>query len=520
MRPLSALRGRWRRSLQLRVISSTLAASIVVSIVVGLAVNGVVTRRILNSQREAAQQETNAGAAVASDQLAAIASTASTDTIQDTLGTLTDRLLAQRSNAAAAQEGGTYSVLLVAPSPLASRSGRDVDAADVPAGLRSAVAQGNAAYAYTRLHGGAGAPALIVGRPLYAASGTFELYYLFPLTSQQQTLATLRLALLSGGAGLSLLMALIAVLVARQVVRPVRQAAAVAERVSAGDLAARMSTAGEDELARLAESFNDMAATLAEQIEQLRELSRVQQRFVADVSHELRTPLTTVRMAADVLHAARADFPPLTARSAELLQAELDRFESLLVDLLEISRFDAGAAVLDADIVDLDGLTRRVVAALAPLAEHGQCEVVIRPATRDPVLVEADSRRVERIVRNLLANAVEHGECRPVEVTIGADDHAAAIVVRDHGAGLRAGDANRVFSRFWRADPARARRTGGTGLGLSIALEDARLHGGWLEAWGQLGEGAAFRLTLPRHVGTVLRSSPVPLGERSVVRDG
>ena len=125
---------------------------------------------------------------------------------------------------------------------------------------------------------------------------------------------------------------------------------------------------------------------------------------------------------------------------------------------------------------------------------------------------EVDPRRVERIVRNLVANAVDHGEGRPVDITLAGDEHAVAVVVRDHGVGLRPGEAALVFNRFWRAEESRARRSGGSGLGLSISIEDARLHGGWLQAWGEPGRGSAFRLTLPRDVGGTLTASPLPLG--------
>jgi two-component system sensor histidine kinase MtrB len=245
----------------------------------------------------------------------------------------------------------------------------------------------------------------------------------------------------------------------------------------------------------------------------------VQRRFVADVSHELRTPLTTVRMAADMLYAVRQDFAPEISRSAELLQKELDRFEELLVDLLEISRYDAGAAVLEPELIDMRSAVQRVVDAVAPLAERRGSEVVVRTTGSGQLFVEADPRRLQRILRNLIFNAVEHGEGLPVHVTIGADQRAVAVVVRDSGVGFRPVDAARVFSRFWRADPSRARQTGGTGLGLSIALEDARLHGGWLQAWGQPGQGAVFRLTLPRQAGGELASSPLPLEQPLMMTD-
>jgi two-component system, OmpR family, sensor histidine kinase MtrB len=294
------------------------------------------------------------------------------------------------------------------------------------------------------------------------------------------------------------------------VVTPVRVAARTAQRLSAGLLDQRMKVDGEDDLARLAASFNQMAANLQRQIVRLEEMSRLQRRFTSDVSHELRTPLTTVRMAADLIFAERDAFDPTVARSAELLQAELDRFESLLTDLLEISRFDAGFAALDAEHTDLVPIVERVADQLAGLAERVGVSIVLRlPDT--PVIAEVDPRRVERVLRNLVGNAVEHGEAKPVEVTLAADDAAVAVTVRDHGVGLKPGEERLVFNRFWRADPSRARQTGGTGLGLSISVEDARLHGGWLEAWGTPGGGAQFRLTLPVRAGDRLVAAPLPL---------
>ncbi len=272
-----------------------------------------------------------------------------------------------------------------------------------------------------------------------------------------------------------------------------------------------MTQRGEDDLARLAGSFNAMAVNLQDQIEQMEELSRLQRRFVSDVSHELRTPLTTIRMAGEVLYDARADFPPAVSRSAELLQTQLDRFESLLADLLEISRFDAGAAALDAEPTDVTGVVELVLDLAVPLAERRGCQLRSH-LPREPAVAEVDPRRIERVVRNLVVNAVEHSEGNPVDVYVGVDDDAVAVLVRDHGVGLRASEVEHVFDRFWRADPARARTSGGTGLGLAISLEDAHLHGGTLEAWGEVRVGAAFRLTVPRRAGARLHGSPLPLG--------
>jgi two-component system sensor histidine kinase MtrB len=253
-----------------------------------------------------------------------------------------------------------------------------------------------------------------------------------------------------------------------------------------------------------------MAVSLARQIRQLEDLSRVQQRFVSDVSHELRTPLTTIRMAADVVYEDRDQLDQPTERAVELLQNQLDRFEALLVDLLEISRFDAGAAVLDAERTDIVSLVQRAIDGAQPLAERSGLDIRL-VTVETTCTVDCDPRRVHRIVRNLIENAIEHGDLRGVDVHVAQNDEAVAVAVRDFGVGLRPGEAALVFNRFWRADPARARTTGGTGLGLAISLEDARLHGGWLEAWGEPGKGANFRLTLPKDRAAGFTESPLPL---------
>src|SRR5439155_1130268 len=336
-------------------------------------------------------------------------------------------------------------------------------------------------------------------------------YYVFPFTQQQATLLLVQRVLVGVALAVIVLLAAIASLVTRWVVLPVRHAAEAAQRVSAGHLGERMQVHGVDDLAALATSFNEMAASLQGKLRELEDLSNVQRQFVSDVSHELRTPLSTIKMAADLLFEVRAELDAAAGRSVELLQSQLDRFESLLVDLLEISRFDAGAATLDAELVDVCDLVRRSADDAQQLAERRGSRIEFRlPATG--CFAEADRRRVERILRNILVNAVEHGEGKEVVVTTAMDSDAVAVSVRDYGVGLRPGEEQKVFDRFWRADPARARNTGGTGLGLAISLEDARLHGGWLQAWGERGKGSVFRLTLPRVAGQELAGSPLPLG--------
>ncbi|MFC4556023.1 MtrAB system histidine kinase MtrB [Georgenia faecalis] len=364
------------------------------------------------------------------------------------------------------------------------------------------------------------APGIIVGSPVtLPVVGTYELYSVYSLGPEEETLLLVMRVLAVGAGVLVVLLGAMTWFITRRVLLPVREAAQTAERLADGRLDERIEVRGEDELATLGRSFNGMAESLHDQIEQLAELSRLQQRFVSDVSHELRTPLTTIRMAAEVLNAAREDFSPASRRSAELLYAQLDRFESMLTDLLEISRFDAGAAVLDVEERDLVSVVEHVVEMAAPLTERSGSTVTVTGPGR-PCTADIDPRRVERILRNLLVNAVEHGEGRPIDITVGVDEQAVAVLVRDHGVGMSLEDTERVFDRFWRADPARARTSGGTGLGLAISLEDARLHGGWLEAWGQPGLGAAFRLTLPRNAGVSLTGSPAELPSSEVLLVG
>jgi len=512
------VRARWRSSLYLRVVATTLTLSIVVVAVLGQVLVSRITSGLLEAKQRASLIEAQAGLNQAQSLLAA------SDLSEPSSG---EDLISQIALQLAKRGGGTprlYDVLVLSSSASLSQLGSSWPTEQsVPQTLRTAVQDdGVQASTYTQItydDGRPPVPGYAVGSPLEVPGvGTAELYYLFPLTQEQQTLDLIRRTLFFAGVVLVLLLGWISWFVTRQVVDPVRYAASIAEEFSAGHLAERMRVHGEDDLARLARSFNDMAESLQLKIGQLEDLSRVQRRFVSDVSHELRTPLTTVRMAADVLHESRGAFDQATARSAELLQNQLDRFEALLADLLEISRFDAGAATLEPIHGDLRDTVASVVEALAPVAERNGTSVRVQ-APKTPVMADFDPRRVDRVLRNLLANAIEHGESRPIDIRVAGADDVVAVSVRDHGTGLRPGESSLVFNRFWRADPARVRSIGGTGLGLPIALEDARLHGGWLQAWGEPGEGANFRLTLPRRAGDEVRTSPLPL-EPADVRHG
>ena len=348
-------------------------------------------------------------------------------------------------------------------------------------------------------------PGIIVGSLLRLPEGEqYELYIVYNLSDVQDTLDFVRGSLALAGVALVLLIGGVAYLVVRLVVGPVRVAAEASEKLAAGELQSRLPEGGEDELSTLARSFNRMADSLQRQLGELADLSRVQQRFVSDVSHELRTPLTTIRLAGDVLYDQRDDFPPATARTAELLHAQTQRFETLLADLLEMSRYDAGAVQLEIEPTNLVRLVEDAIEAVEPLAQERGTEIrVFAPGGHFEA--EVDSRRIRRILQNLLGNAIDHGEAKPIDVYVDSDADAVAIAVRDHGIGMASSDLEHVFDRFWRADPSRQRSTGGTGLGLAIAQEDAAVHDGVLEVWSEPTLGSCFRLTIPRRRGATFR---------------
>ncbi|MGW3496877.1 MtrAB system histidine kinase MtrB [Streptomyces sp. NPDC001020] len=526
-RPLLPVMRLWRRNIQLKIVVTTLLMSLGVVLLLGFVVIGQVRNGLLDAKVRASQSQAVGGFAVAGQRADSAASSSGGDDssgtgnnpVQNVSGWMSDLVEALSSGGQGAFDVVTLSTTAVDNDNrgLGPRASGGVDPSQsVPLALRKRVESGmGVAQSYTRIvytNGSRGPQsALIIGKQVNDPNGDpYQLYYLFPLAQEEKSLSLVKGTLATAGLFVVVLLGAIAWLVVRQVVTPVRMAAGIAERLSAGRLQERMKVTGEDDIARLGEAFNKMAQNLQLKIQQLEDLSRMQRRFVSDVSHELRTPLTTVRMAADVIHEARVDFDPVTARSAELLADQLDRFESLLADLLEISRFDAGAAALEAEPIDLREVVRRVVSGAEPLAERKGTQIRV-VGDLQPVVAEADARRLERVLRNLVVNAVEHGEGKDVIVKLAAAGGAVAVAVRDYGVGLKPGEATRVFSRFWRADPARARTTGGTGLGLSIALEDARLHGGWLQAWGEPGGGSQFRLTLPRTADEPLRGSPIPL---------
>ncbi len=503
----------WSGSLRARVVSITTVVGLALSGLLGAVLfqqigQGLVAQAVDNAQRDAAQQVALAQEAFDS-----------TDRRDDTgLGLTADDQI--RAMAGGSDEEGRRIVLWPAVdnergSPVPGRS-LGATIGDIPEALRESLRadptnQQVVVVPMTLTGHDEPVPSVVVGsRVSLVRAGAYDLFLVYPLLREQETLDLVRQLFVVAGIGLTLLVAGLGWLATRMVARPVEEAAAVSHQLALGHLDERLPVRGTDELAQLATSFNTMADSIQLQIRELRSLSQLQQRFVSDVSHELRTPLTTIRMAGEILHASREDFPLPVARSAELLQQELDRFEELLTELLEISRYDSGAATIERHREDLVTLVRAAVDGVRALAARAGSPLVVH-APDEPVPVLMDGRRVSRVLRNLLANAVEHGEGRPVTVTVAVTEHVAAVSVRDQGIGMDEQQQAHVFDRFWRADPSRDRTTGGTGLGLAIAQEDARVHGGWLQVGSDPGVGTCFRLVLPRQGTYVIAERPPPV---------
>ena len=332
----------WWRSLPLRVVLTVFLASVLVLVLGGFLLMQQATIGVIDGKKETAKNEARQAVNTAQGQLNAADLTGEVNV---------DKLLFDLATGYAGR-AGQYEVIIIARGQIITAGNAVV--ISIPAALRKRVELSNdLLMTSTQIDYRDGRPSvagLVAGATLtLPGTGRYQIYLLFPLTQQVATLVVLRYAVVTTGAILVILLTFIAALVSRQVVTPVRAARRAAESLASGNLRDRMKVRGQDDLARLATSMNYMASELEKQINTLEELSAVQQRFVSDVSHELRTPLTTVSMASEVLYEARDEFDPVAARSAELLQNELDRFEALLSDLLEISRFDAGAAQLNVE---------------------------------------------------------------------------------------------------------------------------------------------------------------------------
>lgn len=481
-------------------------ASAVVMTILGMALISVVTSRLVDAKLDIATSEIDRARTAVEQQIDA---TGSSSTIQVRLNSAR-AALTQRS----VQTGETTAVYepVLVVSDQEGVLTTSPEGYRIPEKLRRFVSEDQVSYQFATIDRADGSTynALVIGTPTEADIPGLQVYLVLSMESDESTLALVRGLLSAAGVVVVVLLVGIAWLATQQVTAPVRSASRIAQRLAAGHLRERMVVDGEDEMARLAVSFNDMAEKLSRQIHQLEEYGNLQRQFTSDVSHELRTPLTTVRMAADMIASDPDSLEPHTRRASELMTRELDRFEELLADLLEISRHDAGMADLAEARIDIRSCISAAWEQVDHLAE--KLDVEVRFHTPDePVTMTGDPRRIERVLRNLLANAIDHSEGNPVDVDLAYTDEAVAIRVTDHGVGLKPGHEDLVFNRFWRADASRKRHSGGTGLGLAIAREDVVLHGGELDAAGTPGVGSQFRMTLPREPGVTWHESPLAL---------
>lgn len=504
----------WRASLLLRTVSFTVLLSGVAVTLIGGYMSLTIAGSLFDSRRDQVVQET-------------LRTLGSVQTIFDNAVTAQGTIDVETANSAAqttirasqsAPGAGGFAILRtpgqITPQTMTSASSAGLDTSVVSAQMRAQVVRdpGQAHFQSVRITTSDGsAPALVAGGTIIVPSaGQYELYLVYDLSDVQATLLLVQTTLVGGSVLLVVMIGLVTWLVVRLAIGPVRVAASTAEKLAEGFLEERIEERGSDVIAVLARSFNRMADSMQSQIVKLATLSQVQQRFVSDVSHELRTPLTTIRLAGDVLYRQRDGFDTETRRTVELLMTQIERFELMLTDLLEMSRYDAGAVSLDVDQANVVALVHDCVDQLEPIAEQKGSPLVleVRGGYGD---VEVDAGRIRRIVVNFLGNAIDHGEGRPIVILVDSNEDAVAIAVRDYGVGMSEDEVAQVFQRFWRADPSRQRTSGGTGLGLAIAQEDAFAHGGVIDVWSIEGEGSCFRLTLPRTLRGSWSDSPLEL---------
>jgi two-component system, OmpR family, sensor histidine kinase MtrB len=507
-RRLAAL---WKRSLQFRTVIITLGLSGLAILVIGLYISFSIASNLFQAEREGALEDSNSATAVAQSILSS-----SDATDRASLQALMGSVIETVTSVSGSTDFGVFRDPDAPPNSNAPPTQLTSSLRGVISPELRAQVQENPGQQYWQSvalpNGEGGTDAgIIVGSDLsIEAAGRYELYIGYSFAEAEQTLAFMQVTGTVGAAALLALLSAITLVVVRWVIEPIRAAATTSRRLAAGDLGVRMPEKGEDELATLAASFNGMADSLQARIRELAELSVMQQRFVSDVSHELRTPLTTIRLAGDVLYGQRDDFAGPTSRTVELLHQQTDRLEQLLGDLLEISRYDAGSVTLETEPTNLVHLAGDAIESMHQLARERGSELrLVAPGGH--LDADVDPRRIRRIVRNLIGNAIEHGEGRPIVVSVDSNETAIALSVRDYGLGMSEDDAARVFDRFWRADPSRMRTIGGTGLGLAISLEDAVAHGGALDVWSKPGRGSVFRLTLPRTADAAEVVSPLPM---------
>ncbi|WKD61804.1 Sensor histidine kinase MtrB [Corynebacterium ciconiae DSM 44920] len=503
-----AVAHKWNTSLQIRVIGSIFVVCALVVLILGLSMISIMTQRLVDAKLDIANSEIDRARVTVEQQISSIDSATSLQLQVNSARSA----LAARAGGPVADKAAVYEPVVVVNSDNDADVISSPEGYQIPPRLRRFVSEGQVSYQFTMVdkEDGSSVKSLIIGTPTDSGVPELQVYLVLSMENEEQTLALMRGLFAAGGVVLLVLLVGISWLLTQQITGPVRSASRIAQRFANGHFRERMVVDGEDEMARMAMSFNSMAEELSKQIDQLKEYGDLQRQFTSDVSHELSTPLTSVRMAAELIVQQREDLDPLTQHASDVLIRELDRFEALLKDLLEISKHDAGVATLSASEVDVRSVITSAWKQVKHLAE--QVGVSVRfDLPQQPVMATVDARRVERILRNLVANAIDHSEGKPVLVRLRANDEAVALAVCDNGVGLKSCQEELVFERFWRADPSRKRHSGGTGLGLAMSREDAQLHGGSLEAIGELGVGTMFRLTVPRRPHEEYGESPLPL---------
>jgi two-component system sensor histidine kinase MtrB len=507
----------WRSSLLARTVTMTVGLSGLAVTLIGGYMSLTIADNLFAGRTTQILSETTRAATAAQalfDNSVTAAGTIDVETANTTAQT------AIRS--AQSSPGGSGFALLRTPGQITnqtmtSTSTAGLDLSVVSTDMRAQVVSESEQLHYQSVSLGAEgfAPGIVTAASLQVPSaGQYELYLVYDLSDVQTTLTQIQQTLIAGSLALVVTIGLVTFFVVRLAIGPIRRAAQTAERLAQGFLEERLTERGEDVIALLSRSFNRMAESMESQIVRLANLSQVQQRFVSDVSHELRTPLTTIRLAGDVLYGQREGFSPENARTVELLITQIERFEIMLTDLLEMSRYDAGAVALEVEETTVVPLIEECLDQLAPLAAKKGSELLleVRGGYGES---ELDQRRVRRVVLNFVGNAIDHGEGRPIVTFVDSNEEALAIAVRDWGLGMTSSEVERVFDRFWRADPSRQRTTGGTGLGLAIAQEDAIAHGGRIDVWSREGVGTCFRLTIPRTPLAPWTTSPLSLPPES-----
>jgi two-component system, OmpR family, sensor histidine kinase MtrB len=350
----------------------------------------------------------------------------------------------------------------------------------LPGSLRDAVAAGQ--LAFQRMQSGEHRLLVVGGR---IGGSPDQLYVAYVEDQIYANLEQLRNVLLAGTFAVTLLAGAVGYGLARRTLEPVGRAAAAARAVAAGRLHTRL-PAGNDEFGTWAASFNQMADALQAKIAALSQAEQRERRFTADVAHELRTPVTALVAEASLLREHLDQLPDGARRPAELLVGDVVRLRHLVDELMEISRLEGGEEKVREDDVDLAALVDAVVAS-GGWAERVRVEAA-------PIVVRTDRRRVERVLANLVGNAVDHGG-NGVVVRVAGAGPGVSVEVVDQGPGIAAEHLPYLFDRFYKVDPARS--SAGSGLGLAIARENARLIGGTLSVASRVGEGTTFRLTLP-----------------------